>query len=982
MTRPKIASLWIGPRLSYLEQLCLKSFADFGHSVDLYAYDEIENLPPGVTLRDASPILDGSDIARHTGSGSPAIHADAFRYHLLAQQDVIWVDADMLCTRPWDFAPAPVFGWEKDGKVVCNAVLGLAPQSETLRELLDLVSDPYPIPPWAKPEEKARLLAAKAEGAPVHVSDLAWGVWGPAALTHYLIETGEIADARPQAAFYPVTFRDRRDFLKPGAELGVGDDTLGVHLWNRRLSRRLVTAEGGIPRAGSLLADALARHDIDLYAAPIPDRPPAGTEYVPRVRGWHQTPPKQAASVRVETWGDAKAPRLEPPRTPPETGRVLVVSCMKNEGPFILEWIAYHQLIGVTDFLIYTNDCEDSTVALLDRLQALGHVARYDNPYDAATNERPQHAALKAASKGPEYAETDWALVIDVDEFLNIHVGDGTIDALLKASNYPNVASFTWKQFGNGGVVDFEDLPVTQQFLRCAPEILGPARQGWGFKTMHHKSAPFGRLGVHRPLDLAEGGDAALRWVNGSGRQMPESLHQRGWRSNERTLGYKYATLNHYVLRSAESFLVKRERGRVNHTRQDQGLSYWQRRNYNTEEDRRMRAWAPALEKRIAELKADPELNRLHREAVDWHSGRAASLRQQPGYRDLFAAISEPRQIDALLMPKFSGDLPLNPSDAAVYAASKLEPPNGTGATPNNLSALAKICRARGGFSWFNDTYGFAFVPGSSDLVVSFDDQQHAGFKESRSPANFQSIVPELGASILGVMAADSHWFRSDFVHDGIEHLAAHGFFDTFERVLFMGASMGGFAALTYARQAPSARVLAIAPQSTLDPALMPDDRRWRWTRRLDWTGRYGDAVSGLQGTRPMVLSDPRDPFEVAQIDRMREKVDVFGTPFSGTKTGVYLRRTGGMTELISAALAGKVSQQMVARLLKDRREIPKYIRQQATRAEAQGNIGRALRIINFAQRSGSKRGYAEIRERLEKSLAEDGKPALASQND
>ena len=43
--------------------------------------------------------------------------------------------------------------------------------------------------------------------------------------------------------------------------------------------------------------------------------------------------------------------------------------------------------------------------------------------------------------------------------------------------------------------------------------------------------------------------------------------------------------LNHYAVRSAESFLVKRDRGRVNHVDRDQGLNYWFRMNHNADSD-------------------------------------------------------------------------------------------------------------------------------------------------------------------------------------------------------------------------------------------------------------------------------------------------------------------------------------------------------------------------------------------------------------
>ena len=50
---PEIASLWIGGQLSWLEQLCLKSFADAGHHTTLYSYEEIPNVPEGVHTAEA-----------------------------------------------------------------------------------------------------------------------------------------------------------------------------------------------------------------------------------------------------------------------------------------------------------------------------------------------------------------------------------------------------------------------------------------------------------------------------------------------------------------------------------------------------------------------------------------------------------------------------------------------------------------------------------------------------------------------------------------------------------------------------------------------------------------------------------------------------------------------------------------------------------------------------------------------------------------
>ena len=74
--------------------------------------------------------------------------------------------------------------------------------------------------------------------------------------------------------------------------------------------------------------------------------------------------------------------------------KYLVISTMKDEGPYILEWLAYHRAIGFTDFLIYTNDCSDGTDLLLDRLQHNGIVTHVRNK---VLKRGPHKSALKYA---------------------------------------------------------------------------------------------------------------------------------------------------------------------------------------------------------------------------------------------------------------------------------------------------------------------------------------------------------------------------------------------------------------------------------------------------------------------------------------------------------------------------------------------------------------------------------------------------------
>ena len=74
--------------------------------------------------------------------------------------------------------------------------------------------------------------------------------------------------------------------------------------------------------------------------------------------------------------------------------RIIAVTCVKNEGSFLLEWIAFHRLIGVTNFLFYPNDCTDATDRLPDALAGHHGVTHLPNP---AKGQNYQMEALKDA---------------------------------------------------------------------------------------------------------------------------------------------------------------------------------------------------------------------------------------------------------------------------------------------------------------------------------------------------------------------------------------------------------------------------------------------------------------------------------------------------------------------------------------------------------------------------------------------------------
>lgn len=310
--------------------------------------------------------------------------------------------------------------------------------------------------------------------------------------------------------------------------------------------------------------------------------------------------------------------------------RVLAILTLRNEGSFLLEWLAHHRVAGITDFLVFSNDCSDGTDTMLDRLEALGwltHV-RNDGPHENG----PQWAALKAAASHRLLKQADWAIVMDIDEFVNIHIGDRTIPSLLWALPDADAITLTWRMFGNAGVVRIDDIPVTETFRLAAPDPLNWPWRAVMFKTLYRVKAGFGAPGVHKPKGKPPNG---ARWYDSAGRLLPAGPERIFSRLGEQN--YALAQLNHYALGSMEGYLVKADRGRANRDSSAFDLGYWVDRNFCDVADHSISQLSSTAQRQ--HLHGDPRLAELHNAAAAWRQDRFRQLMQQEEWRALFGRL-------------------------------------------------------------------------------------------------------------------------------------------------------------------------------------------------------------------------------------------------------------------------------------------------------------------------------------------------------
>ncbi|MCG6904556.1 MAG: glycosyltransferase family 2 protein [Rhodobacter sp.] len=315
--------------------------------------------------------------------------------------------------------------------------------------------------------------------------------------------------------------------------------------------------------------------------------------------------------------------------------RILLVSALRDEGPHLLEWLAHHRAIGVTDFLLFTNDCSDGTDTMLKALAPAG-VVHLDN--SAPRGKSVQWSALKAAWGHDLRKAADWILCIDSDEFINLRAPLGNLGDLLAAVGAADAVVLPWRLFGHNGQMWLADGLTCELFTRAAPpgcDYPVGARQ---FKTLFRAKGPFRQIGVHRPR-LKKGAEAA--WVDGSGQAMPPGFSQ----SEQRLalFGLPEATalvqLNHYSVRSAESFMLKRARGLPNRAGKAIDLTYWVERNFNTVEDISIARMLPATKSELAALAALPGVAQIHAAAQAHHHAAFARLMQSEAEVKLFGRL-------------------------------------------------------------------------------------------------------------------------------------------------------------------------------------------------------------------------------------------------------------------------------------------------------------------------------------------------------
>ncbi|MDX1744056.1 MAG: glycosyltransferase family 2 protein, partial [Ruegeria sp.] len=187
----------------------------------------------------------------------------------------------------------------------------------------------------------------------------------------------------------------------------------------------------------------------------------------------------------------------------------------------------------------------------------------------------------------------------------------------------------------------------------------------------------------------------------------------------------------------------------------------------------------------------------------------------------------------------------------------------------------------------------------------------------------------DAGWSHMGVFARTKSWYRDPEIITYFQNRAADGFFKQFDQVVFAGASMGGFGALTFSGLVPGANVVAFNPQTSLDERLVPWETRYRFGQVQDWDLPLGDAAQTVKRAgKAYVFYDPFFDLDRRQVTRLQgDNVVLLKTWFSNHFAAPMLRKLDILKPVMLRAMDGSLEPGEFYRMMRARRNLPMVMR-------------------------------------------------------
>jgi hypothetical protein len=300
------------------------------------------------------------------------------------------------------------------------------------------------------------------------------------------------------------------------------------------------------------------------------------------------------------------------------------------------------------------------------------------------------------------------------------------------------------------------------------------------------------------------------------------------------------------------------------------------------------------------------------------------------------------------------------------------------------LGRLDELGDEHGFFEQLGNRHFSLFIDAGPRLLVTFESIDAARKNPGAMPRGFD-FVTRNGWSLLSLLSDGDTWFRDMAVYRTMDRLTDDGFFEDFEQVLFLGEGSSGYAAAAFSVAAPNARVIALRPQATLDPALTGWDRRYLADRRRDFTSRYGYAPDMIDAANhAFILFDPSQTLDAMHAALFhRTNVTLLRCPLAGARIEQMFDLLQITAPLIEAGMDGTLDRLTFARLWRARRHSVPYLRTLLKKTETAGRPRLVERVCTYGLTTRDKALFARKLAELvlaEQAAAPSAAPTAAAE--
>ncbi len=207
---------------------------------------------------------------------------------------------------------------------------------------------------------------------------------------------------------------------------------------------------------------------------------------------------------------------------------------------------------------------------------------------------------------------------------------------------------------------------------------------------------------------------------------------------------------------------------------------------------------------------------------------------------------------------------------------------------------------------------GLCFVTfGSYTNDASLD---RAGFAEE--------FLRDEGIDAIHVINRDNLWYQYPEIEDALRAVRAAT--AAYDRVITYGSSMGGYAALRFGHVCRADTGIAISPQYSLDPRVVPFENRWQAdVARISFNER-----AYVPMPHQFIFYDSRMATDRRHFERfVAAGGDPVGVaiPYAGHPVGPILLETGVLKQAVRAVIDGSFSAPAFQRQVRERRRLSQH---------------------------------------------------------